>query len=166
MVETENNSMTVTTSDGTTRPAWGTSYDLTTNIATPMTVTSNTFCAGGMSLADGRWAVFGGNQPVTYNGSAVKDQPDKANPYGNTDGGAAIRLLTPCDGGGCEYQEGGDALTMTVSERLHDFGHTPPLGFLSLIEAGADRQGKRWYPTIEGLADGSVIVIGGDQNGG
>lgn len=119
MVETENNAMTITTADGATRPAWGASYDLSTNIATPMSVTSNTFCAGGFSLADGRWAVFGGNQPVTTNGSAVKDQPDKANPYGNTDGGEAIRLLTPCDGGGCEYQEGGDALTMTVSKPLH-----------------------------------------------
>ena len=27
-------------------------------------------------------------------------------------------------------------------------------------------QGKRWYPTVEGLADGSVLVIGGDFNGG
>lgn len=30
----------------------------------------------------------------------------------------------------------------------------------------ADRQGKRWYPTVEGLADGSVVVLGGDKNGG
>ena len=107
--------MTVTTPEGLTRPAWGTSYDLTTNIATPMSVTSNTFCAGGMTLADGRWAVFGGNQPVTYQGAAVKDQPGKANPYGNTDGGTAIRVLTPCDGGDCAYAEGGDEYTMTVS---------------------------------------------------
>jgi len=117
MAETENNSMTVTTPEGLTRPAWGTSYDLTTNIATPMSVTSNTFCAGGMTLADGRWAVFGGNQPVTYQGAAVKDQPGKANPYGNTDGGTAIRVLTPCDGGDCAYAEGGDEYTMTVSTR-------------------------------------------------
>lgn len=27
-------------------------------------------------------------------------------------------------------------------------------------------QNKRWYPTIEGLAEGNVIVLGGDENGG
>ena len=26
--------------------------------------------------------------------------------------------------------------------------------------------GRRWYPTIETLEDGSQIVIGGDKNGG
>lgn len=30
-----------------------------------MDVESNPFCAGGMSLGNGSWAVFGGNQPVT-----------------------------------------------------------------------------------------------------
>lgn len=132
----------MTGADGNPRPAWGTSYDLRTNLATPMTVTSNTFCAGGFPLANGSWAVFGGNQPVTYQGVAVVDKganPSGANPYQNSAGGEAIRMLTPCDGGECEYAEGGAALTMT---------------------------GKRWYPTVEGLGDGSVIVIGGDENGG
>ena len=109
--------MTVTLDDGTVRPAWGTWYDLASNTATPMTVESNTFCAGGSPLADGTWAIFGGNQPVTYNGTAVNDKgtnPNGANPYGNTDGGDAIRTIVPCDDGTCEYAEGGDALTMTV----------------------------------------------------
>ena len=65
--------MTVQTSTGV-RPAWGSYYTLSSNSATAMAVSSNTFCAGGMSLADGRWAVFGGNQPVTYNGTAVDDK--------------------------------------------------------------------------------------------
>jgi hypothetical protein len=30
-----------------------------------MDVESNPFCAGGMSLGNGSWAVFGGNQPIT-----------------------------------------------------------------------------------------------------
>lgn len=155
--ETENNSMTVTTPAGTTRPAWGTSYDLNSNTATPMSVTSNTFCAGGMTLADGRWAIFGGNQPVTYEGAAVKDQPGKANPYGNTEGGDAIRVLTPCDDQSCEYEEGSADLTMTVSR-----GGAQQ----ALASTKTDFQGKRWYPTIEALADGSLMVIGGDTNGG
>ncbi|RSH89553.1 hypothetical protein EHS25_002104 [Saitozyma podzolica] len=139
--KTENNSLTVTTS-GVTHPAWGVSYDLNTNAVTPMEVTSNTFCAGGLSVGNGSWVVFGGNQPVTYQGVAVSDttnNPSGANPYDDADGGAAIRLLTPCEDDSCGWQEGGSALTMSS---------------------------KRWYPTIEGLADGSLVVLGGDTNGG
>ena len=58
-----------------------------------------------------------GNQPVTVNGSAVNDKwanPSGANPYGNTDGGEAIRLLNPCTDGSWTWQEGTAALTMTV----------------------------------------------------
>ena len=116
--ESENNSLTVTNPDGSTHPAWGTSYDLTTNIATPMAVSSNTFCAGGFSLANGSWAVFGGNQAVTYEGVAVVDKtnnPSGADPYDDTNGGTAIRMITPCDDESCSWQEGGEALTMTVS---------------------------------------------------
>lgn len=108
--------MTITVG-GKTRPAWGVSYSLDSNVATPMAVTSNTFCAAGVTVADGSWVVFGGNQPVTYNGSAVNDKgvnPSGANPYGNADGGEAIRLLRPCDDGSCTWQEGTAALTMTV----------------------------------------------------
>ncbi|WOO82856.1 Aldehyde oxidase GLOX [Vanrija pseudolonga] len=139
--KSENNSMTVTT-NGVTHPAWGSTYNLQTNEAIPIEVTSNTFCAGGFSVANGSWVVFGGNQPVTYGGVAVNDKglnPNGTNPYTNTDGGAAIRLMTPCDDGSCPWYEGGNSLTMAA---------------------------KRWYPTIEGLADGSVIVLGGDHNGG
>lgn len=50
--KTENNAMTVTT-NGVTHPAWGTSYNLWSNEATPMEVTSNTFCAGGFSVGNG-----------------------------------------------------------------------------------------------------------------
>lgn len=135
----ENNSLKVTNDDGVTHPAWGTSYDLTSNKATPMQVSSNTFCAAGLSMATGEWAVFGGNQPVTYGGVATKDNPSISDDYLDTDGGAAIRLLTPCDDGSCKWQEGGDQLTMTS---------------------------KRWYPTVEVLGDGSLIVLGGDVNGG
>lgn len=124
--KTENNTMTVTT-NGVTHPAWGSTYDLDTNVATPLEVTSNTFCAGGFSLANGSWVVFGGNQPVTYGGVAVNDKglnPTGADPYVNADGGAAIRMITPCDDGSCGWQEGGDALTMSVSELKVSLKHT------------------------------------------
>ena len=153
--------MQVITPAGVTRPAWGSSYDLGSNTATPMYVTSNTFCAGGMSIANGSWAVFGGNQPVTYEGVAVNDKgqnPTGADPYDDSDGGTAIRMLNPCDDGSCPWEEGGAALTMTVSAKTLD-------GWLETHDLSPS-QGKRWYPTIEPLGDGSLIVLGGDQNGG
>ncbi|WVN88451.1 uncharacterized protein L203_103662 [Cryptococcus depauperatus CBS 7841] len=135
----ENNSLTVKSSSGSTHPAWGTSYDLTTNTATVMDVLSNSFCAGGLSTATGEWVVYGGNQAVTYQGVAIKDAPSPANPYQNFDGGRAIRKLTPCDDSSCSWKEGTADLLMTSN---------------------------RWYPTVEVLSDGSHIVIGGDGNGG
>ena len=63
--KTENNPLTVTSDDGRTHPAWAVSYDINTNEVRAMDVESNPFCAGGMSLANGSWAVFGGNQPIT-----------------------------------------------------------------------------------------------------
>jgi len=113
----ENNSMTITT-NGVTHPAWGTRYNLVNNEVTPMEVQSNTFCAAGMSLANGSWVVFGGNQAVTYQGEAVTDKvknPTGGNPYANADGGKAIRMITPCNDDSCPWQEGGPVFTMTVS---------------------------------------------------
>jgi hypothetical protein len=109
----ENNSMQI---DG--HPAWGTKYNILTNEVTPLAVSSNTFCAAGMSVANGSWVIFGGNQDVVYKGDAVNDKaknPTGANPYGNTDGGKAVRLITPCDDDSCQWNEGGDQFTMTVS---------------------------------------------------
>ena len=51
--------MQFTAPSGAKRPAWGSWYNVNTNQATAMGVTSNTFCAGGMSTADGSWAVYG-----------------------------------------------------------------------------------------------------------
>lgn len=56
--KTENNPMTITT-NGVTHPAWGSSYDLRTNKATAMEVTSNSFCAGGINLGDGTFGTWG-----------------------------------------------------------------------------------------------------------
>ena len=42
------------------------------------------------------------------------NNPTGVNPYDDTDGGEAIRMLTPCDDGQCGWQEGGAALTMSV----------------------------------------------------
>lgn len=64
-------------------------------------------------------------------------------------GGTAIRLLDPCDDESCEYVQGTQTLDINS-----DTG-----GYLQMT-------GKRWYPMVETLPDGSLIVIGGDKNGG
>ncbi|ELU44643.1 copper radical oxidase [Rhizoctonia solani AG-1 IA] len=106
-----------------------------TNTFRPMDIVTNTFCAGGNMLGDGRWINIGGNQPVKSGGAThVAGDPD--DPYKNGDGGQSIRLMT-CQGDSCEW--GMDPVNMST---------------------------RRWYPTVEGLADGSVIIIGGNQYGG
>ena len=63
--KTENNPLQVNSDTGRQHPAWAVSYDTVTNEVRAMDVESNPFCAGGMSLGNGSWAVFGGNQPIT-----------------------------------------------------------------------------------------------------
>ncbi|KAL7423524.1 hypothetical protein Q5752_001104 [Cryptotrichosporon argae] len=142
--KTENNPVTIDGEYGT-HPAWAVEYDVNTNTYRAMDVYSNTFCAGGGVLGNGTWAVFGGNKPVTTNGTATTT----AGVYDDTDGGTAIRMITPCDDETCQYVQG--AQTYNISD---DTG-----GYLQMTS-------KRWYPMVEALEDGSLIVIGGDINGG
>lgn len=146
--KTENNALTVTSSAGVTHPAWAVSYDTTANTVRAMDVESNAFCAGGMVLGNGTWAVFGGNQPITTAGVATTGQ----GAYDDTDGGAAIRLLDPCGDDSCEYIQGTQTTVRTDTAANLD-------GYLQMTS-------NRWYPTVEGLEDGSLIIIGGDNNGG
>ncbi|OBZ70682.1 Galactose oxidase [Grifola frondosa] len=57
-------------------------------------------------------------------------------PYDDPDGGQSIRLLNPCDDSSCDW-------TLTT-----------------------DMTSRRWYPTVETLEDGSVIILGGCDWGG
>jgi hypothetical protein len=77
-------------------PAWATEYDLLTNQIRAMDVTTNTFCAGGAYLGDGRLINIGGNQAVVPGGDAVVK--GSANPYQNEDGAFAVRTLIPGNG--------------------------------------------------------------------
>jgi hypothetical protein len=65
------------------------------------------------------------------------------------DGGTAIRMLNPCSDKSCSWIQGTTSYSTT--------GDTG--GWLQMT-------GRRWYPMVEVLEDGSMIVIGGDQNGG
>ncbi|KAI9637230.1 glyoxal oxidase N-terminus-domain-containing protein [Dioszegia hungarica] len=140
----ENNPVTVNGKTGT-HPAWAVEYDYVSNTYRAMDVQSNTFCAGGGVLGNGTFVAFGGNQPVTTNGIAVSN----AGAYKNTDGGTAIRMLNPCTDQKCNWIEGYTDYTTN--------GNTK--GYLQMTS-------RRWYPTVEVLEDGTMIVIGGDKNGG
>ncbi|KAG8934881.1 hypothetical protein FRC02_009003 [Tulasnella sp. 418] len=84
-------------------PAWATEYDLTTNTVRAMDVVTNTFCAGGATLGDGRMLVVGGNQAVVPGGDSLNSSVP--NVYGNGDGGQAVRTLLPCEDKTCNYVE-------------------------------------------------------------
>jgi len=61
---------------------------------------------------------------------------DGGGPYDDPDGRQSIRMLNPCDDGTCDW---------TLSP--------------DLIE-------QRWYPTLETLVDGTIIILGGCTAGG
>lgn len=104
-----------------------------------MDVLSNSFCAGGTVLGNGTWLNVGGNQAITYGGNPMAStQQDGQSPYGNWDGGMAIRFLDPNDQGTANWIDN-PAMYMTS---------------------------RRWYPTLETLEDGSAIILGGCEWGG
>ncbi|SNX82288.1 probable Glyoxaloxidase 2 [Melanopsichium pennsylvanicum] len=115
-------------------PAWAVEYDINSNKYRVMEVRSNTFCAGGMTLADGRWLVTGGNKAVTTNGADAKSGQG----YGAYNGGKALRFLRPCDNQQCQWDD-------NAPNQLNT---------------------ERWYPTVEPLADGSNMILGGMRDGG
>ncbi|KLO12283.1 glyoxal oxidase [Schizopora paradoxa] len=118
-------------------PAWAAEYATDTNQGRPMDIITNSFCAGGNVLGNGTWVNVGGNQAITYGGLQAASQTGGA-PYDDPDGGQSIRLLDPCDDGSCDWQVHSDNAMST----------------------------RRWYPSVETLPDGSVIIIGGDDWGG
>ncbi|KAF8301419.1 DUF1929-domain-containing protein [Clavulina sp. PMI_390] len=134
--KTEGNPMTVAG-----HPAWASEINLVTGKVRAMDVKTNSFCAGGNFLGDGRILNVGGNQAITTGGNApAGSQPASfgGDPYEDYDGGNAVRILTPCTNGTCQWSDK-SANYMTS---------------------------RRWYPTLETLADGSMFIIGGDMMGG
>jgi len=88
-------------------PAWAALYNLNTHAVKPLEMRSNSFCAGGTFLSDGRMINVGGNPVVYYHTSAVD--------FGDLDGLQAIRTLEPCDtpdANGCNIYEDHDRIRM------------------------------------------------------
>ncbi|TFK19313.1 copper radical oxidase [Coprinopsis marcescibilis] len=117
-------------------PAWASEWAVGNNQQRALDALTNSFCAGGNVLGNGTWLNVGGNQAVTFNGEPAATQDGTSAPYFNADGRTSIRMYTPCDTGDCEW-------------------------VLSPVPTD-----QRWYPTLETLADGSIIILGGCRNGG
>ncbi|KLO12277.1 glyoxal oxidase [Schizopora paradoxa] len=118
-------------------PAWAAEYSTDTNQGRPMDIVTNSFCAGGNVLGNGTWVNVGGNQAVTYGGLTANSQTGGA-PYDDPDGGQSLRLLDPCDDSSCNW----------------------------IVHSDNAMSTRRWYPSVETLPDGSIIIIGGNQYGG
>lgn len=77
----------------------------------------------------------GGNVAVNALGQATG--PDGNSPYGDRDGGKAVRYITPCSDSVCTW-DNSDPNDMPLS---------------------------RWYPTVETLPTGDVAILGGELYG-
>ena len=78
-------------------PAWGALYNLHTHSVKPLSMQSNSFCAGGSFLGNGTMLNVGGN-PVVEDFTNATD-------FGDVNGIQAVRLFHPCDSedvGGCD----------------------------------------------------------------
>ncbi|KAF9527368.1 copper radical oxidase [Crepidotus variabilis] len=77
-----------------------------------------------------------GGNQAVTSGGNAADSQTGGPPYDDPDGRTSIRMLDPCDDGNCDWH-----LAPTPS-------------------------GQRWYPTLETLEDGSILILGGCTNGG
>jgi hypothetical protein len=120
------------------KPIWAAVMSLTDYSVRGVDMTTNPFCAAGAVLGNGSWLVAGGNQGVTYGGAATGTGDVASGAFQDSDGRLAIRLMNP----------DGDA------------------GSLSWIDNAGTMTSPRWYPGIEVMTDGSVLLIGGATGGG
>ncbi|KAJ7074306.1 copper radical oxidase [Mycena amicta] len=101
-------------------PAWAALYNLDDHSVMPMSIQSNSFCAGGTFLSNGTLINVGGN-PVVEDKTAAAD-------FGDVDGLQAIRLFHPCsaDPENCAIYENHQRIRMasprwyTTVLRLYD----------------------------------------------
>ena len=70
-------------------PAWGALYNLRTHSLKPLSMQSNSFCAGGSFLGNGTMLNVGGN-PVVEDFTSATD-------FGDVNGIQAVRFFHPCD---------------------------------------------------------------------
>lgn len=120
------------------KPVWGAIMSLSDGYAMRgLDMSTNPFCASGAVMGNGSWMVAGGNQGVGYGGNAT-GVTTASGPYQDADGRLAIRMMNP---------------QSTAAN-------------LEWIDQAATMTSPRWYPGIEVMTDGSVLLIGGATGGG
>lgn len=121
------------------KPTWGTIMDLTDNSIRAVDISTNTFCASGAHLGNGSLVVAGGNQAVQEGGAGLTAGVLPQNSkYQDYDGRKALRIME----------------------------HGDTNGALSWNDNSNFMRSSRWYPGIETLTDGSILLIGGAVGGG
>jgi hypothetical protein len=120
------------------QPVWGTVMSLTDYSVRALDMTTNPFCASGAQLGNGTWMVAGGNHAVGYGGGLLGSVAPADGPYQDLDGGQAIRVMEPQNNS----------------------------ANLAWIDNANAMSSVRWYPGIEVMTDGSVLLIGGATGGG
>ncbi|EFP83743.1 uncharacterized protein PGTG_09456 [Puccinia graminis f. sp. tritici CRL 75-36-700-3] len=122
------------------RPAWAALYNLETDEVTPLSLKSNSFCAGGSYLANGTLLNLGGNAPEFEKGE-----------FGDTNGLQSIRFYTPCDDGKCAINEY-DSIKLTTA-RWYPTSARLPDGSVMIVggstEGAFRNSAKINNPTIE-----------------
>mgnify|MGYP001759592260 CR=1 FL=1 len=128
------------------KPTWASLVDLNTFEVRGIDAQTNPFCAAGMTLGNGSYIVVGGNSAISYGGQGT-NLPNGSvatgpvAPYQDFDGRRVVRIMEPNE----------DA---------------SQLNWVDQYNSPNQMDSPRWYPGIEGLADGSVVIIGGATNGG
>lgn len=129
------------------RPTWASLVQLSDYSVRGIDATTNPFCAAGTTLGNGSYIVVGGNSAISYGGMNVKNSDGSMNldgpapPYNDMDGRRVVRMMQP---------------NMDSSK----------LKWIDDFDSPNQMDSPRWYPAIEGLADGSVVMIGGATSGG
>ncbi len=119
--------------------------DINARTATAIDAQTNPFCAAGMHLPNGSFAVFGGNSAIGPGGFNLDpgSTPVYDPAYGDYFGTNSIRMFTACPGDPtqppCVWYDSPNGLQMIK---------------------------RRWYPAAESLATGAVVLIGGFSSGG
>ncbi|KAJ3321937.1 hypothetical protein HDU76_013995 [Blyttiomyces sp. JEL0837] len=136
------------TVNNTNITAWSVEYDYTTDTFRPLTLQTNLFCAGGMLLPDGRLMVVGGaeNESSTW----------KPEIGVLSNGEKSIRLFS-----GSGYF--GSFGTTDWIDEPYNLNLSLALRYLKMTKGGG--QDRRWYPTVQTLPDGRLIIMGGSNSG-
>lgn len=108
--------------------AYSSEYDPVSNQAVPLAYKTNSFCAGGIFLADGTLLAVGGNAPLDF--------------------------IDPTVGDG-----------FTGIRHLKRSSTDPTLNGQDWSEPGHKLASARWYPSVQIMGDGTVLVASGSLNG-